>query len=44
MGLVNDIYLKKTNLRRRELEKLLVTDIWLNATTALQYGLVDEII
>ena len=44
MTYVKDIYLKNTNLSEKTLDELLETDIWLNATTCLQYGLVDEII
>ena len=44
MNYVKDIYLKHTKLDEQTLNALLETDIWLNATTCLKYGLIDEII
>ena len=44
MNYVKDIYLKHTNLDEQTLDALLETDIWLNATTCLKYGLIDEIL
>ena len=44
MDNVKDIYLENTNLDEQFLDELLKTDIWLDAETCLQYGLVDEIV
>lgn len=44
MDNVRDIYLKNTKLNETLLEELLSTDVWLDAKTCLEYGLVDEII
>lgn len=44
MNNIRDIYIKNTKIEKDSLENLLKTDIWLDADTCLQYGLVDEII
>ena len=44
MDNVKTIYLKNTLIQEDELNKLLSTDIWLNASTALELGLVDEVL
>jgi len=44
MTQVKDIYLRRTHIKPDELEVLLSTDLWLNATTALALGLVDEVL
>ena len=36
--------LENTNLDEDLLNKLLLRDLWLNSSTALEYGLVDEIL
>ena len=41
---LKSIYLNHTKLDEETLDKLLKTDIWLDAETCLKYGLVDEII
>lgn len=41
---IRTIYLENTNLDIEQLNKLLVRDLWLNSTTSLEYGLVDEIL
>ena len=44
MTQVKEIYLRRTHTKPDELEVLLSTDLWLNATTALALGLVDEVL
>ena len=44
MNHVRRIYLENTKLDEETLDGLLKTDIWLDAETCLEYGLVDEII
>ena len=44
MNNIRDIYITNTKIEKDSLENLLKTDIWLDADTCLQYGLVDEII
>tara|TARA_Y100000389_G_scaffold184407_1_gene202822 strand:- start:10518 stop:11222 length:705 start_codon:yes stop_codon:yes gene_type:complete len=44
MDNVRNIYLNNTKLDKKNLEELLLSDIWLDSDTCLKYGLVDEII
>lgn len=44
MDMILNIYLEETKLNKNKLQELLGKDLWLNANTCLQYGLVDEII
>ena len=44
MNKVKNIYLENTKLNSSVLDDLLSSDIWLDAQTCLEYGLVDEII
>jgi len=37
------IYLKNTNFKKKELEKLLEHELWLNSEKCISYGLVDKI-
>ena len=43
MNNLRNIYLENTKLSEEQLDKLLLRDLWLNSTTALEYGLVDKI-
>ena len=43
MKMIKDVYLKHTDISKKDLEKLLKRDLWLNAEEALAYGLVDEV-
>jgi len=43
MAMIKDVYLKHTDISKKDLEKLLKRDLWLNAEEALVYGLVDEV-
>lgn len=44
MRAIKQIYLKYTKLPERKLDEILDHDLWFDAETCLQYGLVDEII
>ena len=44
METIINIYEERTRIPRSELKNLLKRDIWWNADTCLEYGLVDEII
>lgn len=44
MDNVRNIYLNNTKLDKKILEELLLSDIWLDSNTCLNYGFVDEII
>ena len=44
MNRIKDIYLERTELTEEKIDDLLKHDLWLNADTCLEYGLVDEII
>tara|TARA_R100001086_G_scaffold49384_1_gene21891 strand:- start:483 stop:1094 length:612 start_codon:yes stop_codon:yes gene_type:complete len=44
MGMIKDVYLQHTKIEKKQLDKLLKRDLWLNAEEALEYGLVDEIL
>ena len=44
MDMIESIYLKHTEMKKKELKKLLKRDLWLNPEQCLKHGLVDEII
>tara|TARA_Y100000389_G_C17470970_1_gene530782 strand:+ start:7558 stop:8316 length:759 start_codon:yes stop_codon:yes gene_type:complete len=44
MSLAKNIYLQNSKMDSETLDNLLATDLWLNSTTALNLGLIDEII
>ena len=44
MEMIKDVYLNHTKIEKKQLDKLLKRDLWLNAQEALEYGLVDEIL
>jgi ATP-dependent protease ClpP protease subunit len=44
MERIKSIYLSRTKLTEDKVEELLKHDLWLNAETCLEYGLVDKII
>lgn len=44
MEMIESVYLKHTEMKKKELKKLLKRDLWLNPKQCLQHGLVDEII
>ena len=44
MKMIKDVYLNNTGITKKQLEKLLKHDLWLNAQEALEYGLVDEVL
>ena len=44
MSKIIDMYKKNTKMKKRELDQLLVRDIWFDAKTCLVKGLVDEIL
>jgi len=44
MEMIKDVYLQHTKIEKKQLDKLLKRDLWLNAEEALEYGLVDEIL
>ena len=44
MSLIKDIYIEHTKIPRRKLNEMLKKDLWFDAETCLEYGLVDEII
>ena len=44
MNVIKEIYIKHTNIPKRELDKILKHDLWWDAKTCLKYGLIDEII
>ena len=44
MDRIKSIYLARTKLTEDKVEELLKHDLWLNAETCLEYGLVDKII
>jgi len=41
--MIKEVYLKNTNITKKQLDKMLKHDLWLNAEEALEYGLVDEV-
>jgi len=44
MEMIKDVYLKNTGMTKKQLNKMLKHDLWLNAQEALEYGLVDEVL
>ncbi len=44
MGLIKDTYQEHTKLPKKKINELMKRDLWLDAETCLEYGLVDEII
>ena len=44
METIKNIYLKHTKIPKRKLNEMLKRDLWWDAQTCLQYGLVDDII
>lgn len=44
MKVIKDIYKKHTNVNKRKLDDILKHDLWWNANTCLENGLVDEIL
>tara|TARA_R100000008_G_C3585941_1_gene172275 strand:- start:1454 stop:2074 length:621 start_codon:yes stop_codon:yes gene_type:complete len=44
MGLIKDTYQEYTKLPKKKINELMKRDLWLDAETCLEYGLVDEII
>ena len=44
MDFIMNHYLSNTKINKSELLSLLKRDIWLNSSSCLKYGLVDEII
>lgn len=44
MEMLESIYLKHTNINKKQLKQLLKRDLWMNSEKCLELGLVDEII
>lgn len=44
MQMIKSLYKKRTKLKEKQIETLLKSDLWIDAKTCLEYGLVDEII
>ena len=44
MSVIKDLYEKHTKIPKRKLREILKRDVWFDAETCLEYGLVDEII
>lgn len=44
MSRITEIYTERTKVPKRELEKILKRDIWLDADKCVEWGLVDEIV
>lgn len=44
MGMLTKVYTKRTKIQKRKLEAILKRDLLFDATTALQFGIVDEIV
>ena len=44
MNLIKNIYLEHTKMGEEKIDDLLKHDLWLDAETCLEYGLVDEIL
>lgn len=44
MQMIKTLYKKHTKLKDKKLDELLKSDLWIDAKTCLEYGLVDEII
>ena len=44
MNIIKDIYLTNSNIDEKILEDMFLHDIWMNSQTALEYGLIDQIL
>jgi ATP-dependent Clp protease protease subunit len=44
MELIKNIYKKHTKIPAKKLDELLKSDLWMDSTQCLEYGLVDEIL
>lgn len=44
MQMIKTLYKKHTKLKEKQMDALLKSDLWIDAKTCLEYGLVDEII
>jgi ATP-dependent protease ClpP protease subunit len=44
MQMIKNLYKKHTKLKDKKMDELLKSDLWIDAKTCLDYGLVDEII
>jgi len=44
MEVIKDLYNKHTKIPKRKLREMLKRDLWFDAQTCLEYGLVDEIV
>jgi len=44
MGIIKEIYLKKTKIPEKKLDEILEHDLFFDARTCLKYGLVDKIV
>jgi ATP-dependent Clp endopeptidase proteolytic subunit ClpP len=44
MQMIKGLYKKHTKLKDKKMDELLKSDLWIDAKTCLEYGLVDEII
>lgn len=44
MRLIKDIYIEHTKIPRKKLNEILKKDLWFDAETCLEYGLIDEIV
>jgi|TARA_R110002020_G_scaffold170745_1_gene360614 ATP-dependent protease ClpP protease subunit len=44
MRIIKDIYEEHTKIPKRKLNEILKRDLWFDAETCLEYGLVDEIV
>tara|TARA_Y100000034_G_scaffold127851_1_gene181408 strand:+ start:3284 stop:3907 length:624 start_codon:yes stop_codon:yes gene_type:complete len=44
MRLIKDIYQEHTKLPKKKINEIMKRDLWLDAETCLEYGLVDEIV
>ena len=44
MRIIKDIYDEHTKIPKKKLKEILKHDLWFDAETCLEYGLIDEII
>ena len=44
MRIITDVYEEHTKIPKRKLKEILKRDLWLDAETCLDYGMVDEIV
>ena len=44
MSIIMDIYTEHTKIPKKKLNEILKRDLWFDAETCLEYGLIDEII